>query len=471
MGDNGAGKSTMLKILSGVIDADEGELFIDGEPVALDGPRAAEAAGIAVIHQELNLAEDVSVAENVFVGHEPRTRWRTIDFRQMRRRTAELLAELHAESIDPAARVSSLSLARKQLVEIARALQLDARVLIMDEPTSSLAGEEVEVLLELMRRLRADGVAIVYVSHRLDEIMAVADRITVLRDGALVGVRERAECTDQELVAMMVGRELEAFDPEPRPPRGECRLRVTGLRRGASALGSPLHDVSLDVHAGEIVGVAGLVGAGRTEVARAILGVDPVDGGEIHVEGDPLKLGSPAHALRAGIGLVPEDRKSQGLFLDQSVRANIAAASTQELSPGGLVRRGRERELADEGVQRLGIRTASIEGPVSGLSGGNQQKVVLAKWLARAPSVLILDEPTRGVDVGATAEIYRLVHGLAADGIAILVISSELSEVLQLADRVIVMREGAVTGELSHDEATEARIMALATGTHEEHTT
>ncbi len=470
VGENGAGKSTLLKILGGVVQADAGEIVLRGEPVEISDPRRAEKLNIAVIHQELNLAEQLSVAENVFVAHEPRTRLGFVDFARMRADTRTLLEALQTTGVDPGTEVGRLNLARRQMVEIAKALALDAEILVMDEPTSALSASEVSVLLRLIGRLRDRGVAVVYVSHRLAEVFAVADRITVLRDGRLVGVRERAASDPDEIVGMMVGRKLEEFyDEAERTTPGETVLEVRGLRRRPSPRTVALHDVSFTVRAGEILGVAGLVGAGRSEVARAMFGVDRVDACELLVKGRAVRPTSPRAVIAAGIGFMPEDRKLQGLFLDLAVRSNVSAASTGRLSRRGFIRARADREMAADAVERLSIRVSSVERPVRGLSGGNQQKVVLAKWLALDPEVLILDEPTRGVDIGAKAEIYRLIRRLVARGVAVVMISSELPEILELSDRVLVMREGAMAGELARTEADERGIMALATGTGKRH--
>jgi ribose transport system ATP-binding protein len=460
VGENGAGKSTLIRVLAGVHHADAGEMFIDGQPVRFTDPKQAIKAGIAVIYQELNLAEKLTVAENIFVGREPRTSYGAVDFAKMRRDTQLLLDRLQVV-VDPSREVRRLSVARKQMVEIAKALSLNARIIVMDEPTSSLTENEVDVLLNLIRRLRSEGVAIVYVSHRMEEIFRISDRVTVFRDGRLLGVRTTSATTPDEIVSMMVGRKLEDFYGRPREHElGRVVLEVRHLsQRGR------LHDISLSVRAGEIVGLAGLVGAGRTEVARALFGADKKDQCEVLVDGKAVQINSPQEAIRAGLGYLPEDRKLQALFLGLAVRANITAACTETISRAGFLEFRKERETTAHFINALNIRTPSAEQRVRNLSGGNQQKVVLAKWLAVDPKVLILDEPTRGVDVGAKQEIYGLMHELAGRGIGIIMISSELPEILGMSDRIVVLREGRLMGELSRAEASEESVMALATGT------
>ncbi len=467
VGENGAGKSTLLKVLAGAVPADAGTVEIDGTPLELRNPRDSQQAGIAVIYQELMLAEHLSVAENVFAGREPGRRWRGVDFSAMRRATARLLDELGVDA-SPDDQVGRLNMARRQMVEIARALSMDTRVIVMDEPTSSLTEDEVKTLLALVRRLRKRGVSVVYVSHRMREIFAVADTITVLRDGKLVGVRAVADVTPNQIVTMMVGRDLvdmygtrPAAIPASNPPTTPV-LDVRGLHAGPR-----VKDVSFTVSAGEIVGMAGLVGAGRTETALAVFGLNRPTDGSVHVDGKLVRLRNPREAIAAGIAYVPEDRQQQGLFLGLPVRVNISAASLGDVCVQGLVSGRRDAALSRRLTGELRVRTPSMETPVRTLSGGNQQKVVLARWLARRPRVLILDEPTRGVDVGAKAEIYRLIRAIAAEGVAVLVISSELPEVLGLSDRVLVMCEGCLVGDLPAGEAGEEQVMALATGVEE----
>ncbi|HEX8498941.1 MAG TPA: sugar ABC transporter ATP-binding protein, partial [Actinomycetales bacterium] len=427
-------------------------------------PRDSQQAGIAVIYQELMLAEHLSIAENVFAGREPTTSWGSVDFARMRRRTAELLAGLGVAA-HPDDQVGHLNVARRQMVEIAKALSMDARLIVMDEPTSSLTEDEVETLLDLVRGLRERGVSVVYVSHRMREIFAVADAITVMRDGSLVGVHQVTDVTPDQVVTMMVGRDLvDMYGTRPAPP-AEASVPVLEVR-GLHA-GPRVQDISFTVGAGEIVGMAGLVGAGRSETAMAVFGQNRPSAGTVLVEGREVNLRNPREAIAAGIAYVPEDRKQQGLFLGLSIRTNMSSACLDDVSSGGVVSHRKDRALAGRLAKDLQVKASSVETAVGTLSGGNQQKVVLARWLARRPKVLLLDEPTRGVDVGAKAEIYRLVREIAAEGVAVLVISSELPEVLGLSDRVLVMREGRLVGEMDGSEATEQQVMALATGVHE----
>ena len=466
VGENGAGKSTLLKILAGALHADAGHIKVDGVAVQMAHPREAQHHGIAVIYQELNLAEHLSVAENIFVGREPRTPLGGVDRAQMNRRSAELLKELRVAAT-PDTIVGRLNVARRQMVEIAKALSMDARVIVMDEPTSSLTEQEVQTLLQLVRELRAKGVCVIYVSHRMREIFEISDRVTVMRDGHLVGVRKTADLTPDQVVTMMVGRELTDLFGGQAPGgvnEGPVVLEVRGLNAGAR-----VQDVSFHVRAGEIVGFAGLIGAGRTETAHAIFGSRARTSGEILVQGVPISPRHPDDAIKHGIALVPEDRKREGLFLGLPVRVNIGAPSLKQLSRAGVVRRGAESALALAQTERLNLRAATADVEVRTLSGGNQQKVVLARWLALNPSVLLLDEPTRGVDVGAKAELYRIIRSVAAQGVGVVVISSELTEVLGICDRIIVMREGRVVGEFDAATATEEAVMSLATGVSEAH--
>lgn len=461
VGENGAGKSTLIKILAGAQPADEGVIYINGQPKDITSPKDAQDAGVAVIYQELELAEHLSVAENIFVGREPRTSLGLVDFNKMNRDAQQLLEQLHVK-VNPRTEVRKLSIARKQMVEIARALSVDASMIIMDEPTSSLPTtsatmeNEVDVLLNLIGQLRDSGKSIIYISHRMDEIFSISDRITVLRDGKLVGVVNKAETNPDRVVAMMVGRELED---------------LYGTR-STEEIGQPvleLHDlngVSFHVCAGEIVGLSGLIGSGRTELALTAFGYTKKEQGDVIVSGQPLEAATPEAAINAGMGYVPEDRKAKGLFLQKTIRLNIAAAMTKRLCGRfGMVQPEKERELARYYIDALGIRTPSMEQKARNLSGGNQQKVVLGKWLALQPKVLILDEPTRGVDVGAKAEIYNLMHKMVEQGMAILMISSELNEILAMSDRIVVMREGKYMGTLNAADANEEKVMALATGT------
>ena len=467
MGENGAGKSTLIKILSGAHSADEGQVFIKGQQVKISSPKEAQDLGVAVIYQELNLAESVSIAENIFVGREFRNRFGFIDNKTMNTRAREWLETLHID-LDPRLMVRKIGIARKQMVEIAKALSLDASIIVMDEPTSSLPTatskptelNEVEVLLEMIKKLRDRGKAVIYISHRMGEVFRISDRITVLRDGKLVGVRNTAETNPDEVVAMMVGRKLEdLYGQRSEAPIGEKVLEVRGLNQAGR-----LYDINFDVRAGEILGLAGLIGAGRSETAMAVFGASKRDSGDILINNHPLAIKNPQSAIQAGIGYLPEDRKLQGLFLKMAIRLNISAADLSLVSSSGFLNANKERELSSLYVKQLNIRTPSIEQQARNLSGGNQQKVVIAKWLAVKPKVLILDEPTRGVDVGAKIEIYNLMHQMASQGMALVMISSELLELLGMSDRILVLREGRAMGELSRADATEEKIMTLATG-------
>ncbi len=468
VGENGAGKSTLMKILSGVYAPDEGEILLGGEAVTLHSPRQAQDLGISIIYQEFNLMPNLTVAENVFVGREPSSGG-FVRQAEMSRQTRDLLDQLGV-SLSPDAVVRDLSVAEQQMVEIAKALSFSARIVIMDEPTSALTDTEVAALLEIIRGLKARGLGVVFISHRLDEVAAIADRVTVLRDGQNAGDLPIAEAPAETIVRMMVGREMGDLFQKDAPafaPDAPYMLEVRGLGRVGNRFDPSnivLEDVGFGVRAGEILGIAGLVGSGRTEVVRAIFGADPFDKGEILFEGKPVTIHSPQDAIALGIGLAPEDRKAQALVLGLAVRENISLASLGSLVRFGFVRLGAERARAAEFVKALRIRTPGLEQKVVNLSGGNQQKVVIAKWLALRPKVLIVDEPTRGIDIGAKAEVHSLMNELAHQGVAVIMISSELPEVLGMSDRVLVMRQGRVAGELSRADATQERIMALATG-------
>jgi inositol transport system ATP-binding protein len=466
LGENGAGKSTLLKILAGAQAPDSGTIAFDGAEVGLADPQAAQALGIVTIYQEFNLIPSLTIAENVFIGREP-TRMGLVDWPAMRRATAAITREVGLE-LDPARLVADLSVAEQQMVEIARALSMEAKLVVMDEPTSALSDHEVRRLFAIVRGLKARGIAVVFVTHRLDEVVALCDRITVLRDGRLVGAADVADVTVDGIVRMMVGREVDSlFRRRGRHREGEVALEVRGLSRGRDPRDPHavlLHDVSFAVRRGEILGLAGLVGAGRTEVARAVFGADPLQAGAVLVDGRAARIRSPADAIAAGIGLVPEDRKQQALFLSLAVRANLSVAALGRLSRAfGLVDGRRERGLVEEYRRKLNIRMAGPEQAIANLSGGNQQKVVLARWLALQPKVLIVDEPTRGIDVAAKAEVHHLLYELADAGIAVVAISSELPEVMTVSDRIVTMREGRVTGELAREEASEERLMQLMT--------
>jgi ABC-type sugar transport system ATPase subunit len=460
VGENGAGKSTLMKILAGAYGPDRGTIRIDGEAVTIENPRAAQDLGIITIYQELSLVDALSVGENVFLGDLP-TRsggsWR-VDWPTVWSRAAELLERVGLR-IRPQTRVRDLSVAQKQMVEIARALARNVRVLILDEPTSSLTERETEKLFEIISQLRNRGVGIIYISHRLGEVFRIAQQVTVLRDGIVVGSLPVRDASEDLLVRMMVGRDLARLFTAARSSDAPVRLEVRGLsRRGV------LHDVSLSVRGGEVVGLAGLVGAGRTELARCLFGADGINAGEILLDGSIVNLRSPGHAVDLGIALVPEDRKLQALILGMGVRENLSLPVLDRLGSPFVPSRRRERALASDYIRSLTIRTPHMEQRVSALSGGNQQKVVIARWLATKPKVLILDEPTRGIDVGAKAEVHALIARLAEQGVAILMISSELPEILGMSHRILVMRGGRIVAEIPRQDATEESIMAAATG-------
>ena len=459
LGENGAGKSTLIKIVSGVYRPDSGAILVDGRERHFATPDDAKRAGVATIYQELLLFPELTVAENIFLGHAPRGRIGRIDWAAMRAKAEELLASLEIDDLAADMIVGSLSVGNRQRVEILRALSHDARILIMDEPTAALTESDVTRLFDIVRRLKARGVGIVYISHRLDEIFAIADRVTVLRDGAYVGAREVADTNASELVQMMVGRRIENLFPKTDVPIGPPILEARDVVRRPMT-----KSVSLTVRAGEIVGLAGLVGSGRSEFAQTIFGVTPAESGEIRLLGTAVKIESPESARAKGIAYVPEDRGVQGLVRAMSVLHNFSLAALNGLSHWGFIDRGAERRMAERGVERFSVRTSSVDEVAGRLSGGNQQKIVLGKWLANNPKLLILDEPTRGIDVGAKAEIHRLMGELAARGLAILMISSELPEVLGMSDRVVVMHGGAVAGILGRAAATQEKVLALALG-------
>jgi ribose transport system ATP-binding protein len=459
LGENGAGKSTLVKILSGVYRPDGGVIRLAGETVEIRDPTHAQALGISPVHQELQLEPFLSVAENIFLGRQPLNRFGLIDRRRMARDAGDILRRLGV-SLDPHAMVETMSVAQRQIIAIARAASTAARIIIFDEPTSSLTDRETSLLFDMIGRLRSEGLGIIYISHRMEEIFRICNRVTVLRDGRYVATRPVAETEMRELIGMMIGRDISELFRKESTAIGEPVLEVSNLsRRGL------LRDVSLSVRRGEIVGIAGLVGAGRTELARAIFGDLPLDSGVIRVDGNLMRRRhSSRDAILAGVGLVPEDRKEQGLVTGLSVRQNISMGMLRLLSRASVLSIGREKRLAEDYVRKLAIKTPSIEQKATYLSGGNQQRVVIAKWLATRPKLLIVDEPTRGVDVGAKAEIHGLLAGLAKEGMAILMISSDLPEILAMSDRVIVMHQGGIAADLDHHEATQERIMYYATG-------
>jgi rhamnose transport system ATP-binding protein len=458
VGENGAGKSTVVKTLAGVHRPDSGHVLMHGQEVNLSGPAAARAAGIAVIYQEPTLFPDLSVAENIFMGRQPLRAWRRIDRSEMHRRVDALMARLGVP-LDPARPARGLSIADQQIVEIAKALSFDAQVVVMDEPTAALSSAEVDRLFTVVRALQGGGAAVLFVSHRLSELYAVCQSVTVMRDGHRVFTGPLQGLSVNDLVRRMVGRSLGDFFPKQDTTKGGVALSVRRLTREGI-----FTDVSFDVHHGEIVGLAGLVGAGRSEVARAIFGIDRHDLGEVVIEGRTLPTASPSAAMNAGVAYVPEDRREQGLIMALSIARNASLASLARLRRGPFIRSSDERKLAADWASRLHLKYGRLTDSVTMLSGGNQQKVVLAKWLARAPSVLIVDEPTRGIDVGTKEEVHRLLSDLASQGVAILMISSELPEILGMADRVLVMHEGRLAATISRAEATEERVMLAATG-------
>jgi inositol transport system ATP-binding protein len=468
LGENGAGKSTLLKIVSGAQPPDAGTLALDGAEIALATPLAAQAQGIVTIYQEFNLVPTLTVAENILIGREPKRFGVFVDWPKMQRIAQEQLRRIGLE-VDPWTPVAALSVAEQQMVEIARALSMKARLVIMDEPTSALTGAEVAKLLSIMRQLRREGVSILFVTHRLEEAMQICDRFTVLRDGRLAGVRERRDVTIPDIIELMVGRSAGELyrRPERRHEGGAVRLSVRGLttaKTGRRSFGTVLAGVDLDVRAGEILGIAGLVGAGRTELARAVFGADPVSGGEILINGRPATIRSPRDAIRHGVGLVPEDRKQQALFLDLAIRQNFSIAGLERFPKLGVfVDEAAEGRALEAFRRSLQVRMRDPGQRVGALSGGNQQKIVLARWLQLEPRILIVDEPTRGVDIGAKAEVHELLDELASRGVAVIAISSDLPEVMAISDRIVTMRAGRITGELSADGATQQKLMTLMT--------
>lgn len=458
MGENGAGKSTLMNLLTGLYSLDQGTIQIDGKETAFKNPKEAEQHGIAFIHQELNIWPDMTVLENLFIGKEIYTKLGLLDTKQMKVLAQTQLDRLSVNlSLDQEA--GSCSVGQKQMIEIAKALMTDAKVIIMDEPTAALTEREIEKLFQVIESLKKEGVSIVYISHRMEEIFAICDRITIMRDGKTVDTKAIPETNFHEVVKKMVGRELTDRYPERTPSTGDIVLEV----KQATKKGQ-FQDISFSVKAGEIVGVAGLMGAGRTEMMRSLFGLDPLDQGEIWVHGKKAVIKKPSDAVKLGIGFITEDRKDEGLMLDASIRENIGLPNLKSFSPKGLIDKKNEQDFVDLLIKRLTIKTASSDISARSLSGGNQQKVVIAKWIGIQPKVLILDEPTRGVDVGAKREIYQLMNELTDRGVAILMVSSELPEILGMSDRVLVIHEGTISGELDKTEATQERIMTLATG-------
>jgi ribose transport system ATP-binding protein len=453
VGENGAGKSTLIKILAGAYARDSGEIEIGGELIGAAGPADMLARRVAVIYQEPSLAPHLSVAENIFMGRLPTNRAGVVDWGRLSAQTAAVCEGLGLD-IRPRTPVARLSVARRQMVEIAKALSRDARIIVLDEPSAVLADAELRGLFDVMRRLTATGVAFIYISHRLNEVFQITDRVTVMKDGRVVTTEPTATLTPDRLVNLMVGRELGSWAVARTGDHGDAALRVSGLsRRGV------LHDISLTVRSGEILGIAGLAGSGRTEILRAIHGADPIDSGTVEVFGQPVTIRSPRDAIALGIGLLTEDRKNDGLMLAQSVAFNVTIGRLAEVETSGVISRARERQLVRGYVERLDIRTPGVDARIRNLSGGNQQKAIFAKWLNAECRILLIDEPTRGVDVGAKREIHRLLADLAGRGVAIIMVSSELPEILAMSDRVLVVREGRISAELDRTSATEERIM------------
>ncbi|MEV7464329.1 sugar ABC transporter ATP-binding protein [Streptomyces rubiginosohelvolus] len=463
VGENGAGKSTLIKVLTGVYQSDGGEVRVSGEPVRFARPFEAQQAGISTIYQEVNLVPLMSVARNIFLGREPKNRFGLIDFPRMNRETTELLDGFGVR-VDPKRPLHTLGIGTQQMVALARAVSVQAQVVIMDEPTSSLEPREVETLFRVIENLRGQGIAVLYVSHRMDELYRICDRVTVLRDGRHIHTGELAPLERMQLVSMMLGRDmaevrrdgLTGFAAEGHDAARTPVLTATGLDRRHQ-----LHDISVELYAGEVLGLGGLLGSGRSETAKALTGALPLDGGEITVDGKRIGRPTPAAAIRAGISMLPEDRKAEGIVPGLSVRENIVLAAMPRLSKAGIVSRAKQDRIVDIFMKRLRIKASSPEQKVGELSGGNQQKVLLARWLCLEPKVLLLDEPTRGIDVGAKAEVQSLIDELAREGLAVLLISSDIEELIEGADRIVVLRGGAVAGELAGDEVDESRLLEV----------
>ncbi|UOB76977.1 sugar ABC transporter ATP-binding protein [Bacillus sp. ZJS3] len=461
LGENGAGKSTLMKILTGIYQRDTGTIAYEGREIEVPDTKAAQRLGISIIHQELNLAPHLTVAQNIFIGREPKGLFNLfLDEKELNNRAKKLFEGLNIH-LDPRELVGDLTVAKQQMVEIAKALSFDSKVLIMDEPTAALTDTEIDSLFVMIRKLRGDGVGIVYISHRMEELKKITDRVSIMRDGTYVGTMNTKDATIEQIISMMVGRKIDNNQkPEMKEKAREKVFEVKNLKRG-----NTIKDVSFQLYKGEIVGFAGLMGAGRTEVARAIFGADPLDSGEIFINGKRMSIKSPTDAVRHGIGYLSEDRKQFGLLVGMDVKTNIAMASMKDyVKPLGLMHGSKIDQQSEELIKRLKIKTPSGNQLVKNLSGGNQQKVVIGKWLTRDSDILIFDEPTRGIDIGAKDEIYKLLHDLAQQGKSIIMISSELPEILRISHRVIVMCEGKITGELKNDEkASQEAIMTLAT--------
>jgi ribose transport system ATP-binding protein len=457
LGENGAGKSTLMLIMAGVHQADAGQILLEGKPVQIDDPHHAQTLGLSMVHQELSLAPSLSVAENMFVNRQPKTSLGLIDLPRLYQQTRDALAQFEVD-IDPRQIVGDLSVALQQVVEIATALSHKAKVLILDEPTSALTLHETEILFRTIRRLSEQGVTTLFITHKLSEVLEVADRFTVLRDGRVVGTLDTKSSSQGDIVRMMVGRDLSQYFPDQGDVTDECLFEVKNLS------GHNFHDISFKLYRGEILGFAGLAGAGRTDVAQAIFGDQPLNAGEIYLNGQQIKIKSPMDAVKLGMGYVPEERKSAGLFLALSVKENMIAADLGQFTNFLFTVPRKILPAVMDMIGALDIKTPSVEQQVQNLSGGNQQKVMLAKWLMIKPTILIVDEPTRGVDVGVKADVHQLLRNLANEGVGVIMISSELPEVLGMSDRVLVMREGTLAAELSHDKATEESVMTYAAG-------
>jgi ribose transport system ATP-binding protein len=463
IGENGAGKTTLMNILSGVFPADTGEILLDGQPVAFRHPREAQKAGIATIYQELNLVTHLSVAENIFLGREPLNRFGFVDFRQMHDHARQLLAMLGL-GLDPRTPVARLSVGAQQVVEIAKALSFDARVIIMDEPTSAISEQEIGALFRLIQQLKLRGVGVIYITHKLDELTHIADDVTVLRDGRFIAETTYDEVNHDELVRMMVGRDVEHPSSTPVATGTEVlQLSNLSLAHPQRTGDYAVRNISFRVHRGEIVGLFGIMGAGRTELLQTIFGLHPcMSTGQVLVDGEAVRIQSPGDAIRAGVALAPEDRKAEGLVLTMGLSENVSLPSLARLTRFGILSQKSERSLAQRFIDRLHVKTQRVNQPVASLSGGNQQKVVLSKWLATKPKVLLLDEPTRGIDINAKREIYGVISQLAQDGMGIVLVSSELPEILALADRILVLAEGRLTAEFRRGEATEENVLHAA---------
>lgn len=458
LGENGAGKSTLMKVLSGIHNADEGSIFLDGEKTEIRNVHDSQDKGISIIHQELVLVPHMTVAENIFLGRELKGKRNLfLDYQKMHEMTQELLKRL-CDNVQSDDLIEDLSVAQQQMVEIARSLSFNCRILVMDEPTAALTDKEVALLFDLIRDLKSKGMSIVYISHRMEELFEISDRVSVLRDGQYIGTKNTKETTRKELIDMMVGRSVDEFYKNTKHELGETILEVRELYAG-----NYLHDINFKLRRGEILGVSGIVGAGRTELMRILFGIDSYDRGEIRINGERVAIESPEDAIKQGIVLVPENRKEEGLYLGQDVAYNLTIQSLSQFINGIMNKHDVEESIVDESIKRLSIKTAGSHQVVNTLSGGNQQKIVIAKWLATKPDILILDEPTRGVDVGAKSEIYAIMDQLVREGVSIIMVSSELPEIVNMSDRVIVMAHGEITGSLEKDEITQQNIMHYAT--------